>query len=109
MKPHPGRGEKCTEMCCKGWRGAGGGGGGGINECGLGKRTASHRTDVFVFLTAPQPWLTDAGEVTGKKCADWSDEGGREAGRERGGWDDCLIKCSFRGEFQGYFCSAPSG
>ena len=65
---------------------------------------------MFVFLTAPQPRLTDAGEVTGKKCADWSDEGGK-GGREGegGGWDDCLIKCSFRGEFQGYFCSAPSG
>ena len=69
----------------RGWRGAreGGGGGGGIDECGLGKRTASRRTDVFVFLTAPQPRLTDAGEVTGKKCADWSDEGGK-GGRERG-------------------------
>ncbi len=28
---------------------------GGINECGLGKRSASHRVDVFVFLTAPSP------------------------------------------------------
>lgn len=27
----------------------------GINECGLRKRKASHRVDVFVFLTAPRP------------------------------------------------------
>lgn len=31
------------------------------------KRRASHRVDVFVFLTAPRLQLTDTGKVTGEK------------------------------------------
>lgn len=69
------------------------------------KRRASHRVDVFVFLTAPRLQLTDTGKVTGERNVQAGVMREREEEEKKGGgiWDSYLIKCCFRGNLEKKF------
>lgn len=71
------------------------------------KRRASHRVDVFVFLTAPRLQLTDTGKVTGERNVQAVVMREREEEEEEKGgggvWDSYLIKCCFRGNLEIFF------
>lgn len=95
VKPHPEGVKLSVEICCccgfpqreKGMVKE------GLNECGLLQHTASHGVDVFVLLTADR-------ELTGKKCAERSDE--RERDREREREEGCILRRISR-RVWGYF------